>query len=70
MSLRTAVGAALSRNLTLDCRFAVALADNSSYYYEGEALTSINSMQPPALRSAADAGRQASKGETNEINQE
>jgi len=30
MSLRTAVGAALSRNLALDCRFAVALADNFS----------------------------------------
>ena len=30
MSLRTTVGAVLSRNLALDCRFAVALADNFS----------------------------------------
>jgi hypothetical protein len=32
MSLRTAVGAALSRFFALDCRFAVALADSFSYY--------------------------------------
>jgi len=32
MSLRTAVGAALSRNIALDCRFVVALADSFSYY--------------------------------------
>ncbi|SIR07992.1 hypothetical protein SAMN05920897_13511, partial [Alkalispirochaeta americana] len=32
MSLRTSVGAALSRIFALDCRLAVALADNFSYY--------------------------------------